>query len=311
VHVLREFAPPSTRFAVVELDSEDNVGRLTEWFTSKWSQRAAATFNRHFDALRSAAAFWASQGWLTTDPTRLLRRRGRAPDRTRAIPAADIEALLSMDAPIREKTLWTMLYETAAGLLGHAMPGQQHQRPHAQARPDRGRRHLHQADAAQAGRAAIRVRGRLQARYNRLVRRFGGNTNPGAKKKAITAIARTLLKIAYQVLKSGTPYQELGADFCTRRESPSRSRPGCNASAGTVRVVLALPSWDDYLRTGLDDLIESASQSPMVLVRDPPWSWCGPGPCLPPCGTRHPRRASRRSPAGSTAPSSLEPATSR
>ena len=28
--------------------------------------------------------------------------------------------------------------------------------------------------------------------------------------------------------------------------------------AGTVRVVLALPSWDDYLRTGLDDLIESA-----------------------------------------------------
>ena len=37
--------------------------------------------------------------------------------------------------------------------------------------------------------------------------------------------------------------------------------------AGTVRVVLALPSWDDYLRTGLDDLIESASRSPMVLLR--------------------------------------------
>ena len=36
---------------------------------------------------------------------------------------------------------------------------------------------------------------------------------------------------------------------------------------GTVRVVLALPSWDDYLRTSLDDLIESASQSPMVLLR--------------------------------------------
>ena len=38
-------------------------------------------------------------------------------------------------------------------------------------------------------------------------------------------------------------------------------------SARTVRVVLALPSWDDYLRTALDDLIESASQSPMVLLR--------------------------------------------
>jgi transposase len=74
----------------------------------------------------------------------------------------------------------------------------------------------------QAAWAAIRVRGRLQARYNRLVRRFGGDKNPGAKKKAITAIAHTLLKIAYQVLKTGQPYQDLGADFYTRRESPEQ-----------------------------------------------------------------------------------------
>jgi len=39
----------------------------------------------------------------------------------------------------------------------------------------------------QAAWSAIRVRGRLQARYNRLVRRFGGDKNPAAKKKAITA----------------------------------------------------------------------------------------------------------------------------
>jgi transposase len=76
----------------------------------------------------------------------------------------------------------------------------------------------------QAAWAAIRVRGRLQARYSRLVRRFGGDKNPAAKKKAITAIAHTLLKIAYQVLKSGTPYQEPGADFCTRRESPQQKQ---------------------------------------------------------------------------------------
>ena len=37
--------------------------------------------------------------------------------------------------------------------------------------------------------------------------------------------------------------------------------------AGTVRVVLALPSWNDYLQIALDDLIESSSQSPMVLLR--------------------------------------------
>jgi transposase len=74
----------------------------------------------------------------------------------------------------------------------------------------------------QAAWSAIKGRGRLQARYNRLVRRFGGDKNPAAKKKAITAIAHTLLKIACQVLKSGTPYQDLGADFCTQRESPAQ-----------------------------------------------------------------------------------------
>jgi uncharacterized membrane protein len=38
-------------------------------------------------------------------------------------------------------------------------------------------------------------------------------------------------------------------------------------AAGTVKVVLALPSWDDYLRIALEDLIEAASRSPMVLLR--------------------------------------------
>jgi len=37
--------------------------------------------------------------------------------------------------------------------------------------------------------------------------------------------------------------------------------------AGVVKVVLALPSWDDYLRIALDDLIESGSRSPMTLLR--------------------------------------------
>jgi transposase len=43
-------------------------------------------------------------------------------------------------------------------------------------------------------------------------------------KKAILAIAHTLLKIAYQVLKSGKPYEDLGADFYTKRESPDQRR---------------------------------------------------------------------------------------
>jgi hypothetical protein len=36
----------------------------------------------------------------------------------------------------------------------------------------------------------------------------------------LPAIAHTLLKIAYSVLKTGKSYADLGADFYTRRESP-------------------------------------------------------------------------------------------
>src|ERR1017187_9198358 len=99
----------------------------------------------------------------------------------------------------------------------------------------------------QAAWGAIRVKGRLQARYNRLVRRFGGDKNPAARKKAITAIAHTLLKIAYQVLKSGTPYHEPGANFYVRRESPAQRQaflerqlqklhPGC-----TIAISISPP----------------------------------------------------------------------
>jgi transposase len=90
----------------------------------------------------------------------------------------------------------------------------------------------------QAAWAAIRVPGRLQARFHRLVRKFGGPKNKGAKKRAIIAIAHTLLKIAYAVLKTGRPYQEPGTDFYTRRDSGQaredyllrqlrKLRPGC------------------------------------------------------------------------------------
>ncbi len=95
----------------------------------------------------------------------------------------------------------------------------------------------------QAAWAAIRVRGRLQARYNRLVRRFGGDKNPAAKKKAITAIAHTLLKIAYQVLKTGTPYQEPGADTSTPAGTPLRSsRTTWNAECKSPTPAAPSPS---------------------------------------------------------------------
>jgi hypothetical protein len=41
-------------------------------------------------------------------------------------------------------------------------------------------------------------------------RRFGGRKNPAAVKTAILAIAHTLLKIGYEVLRSGKPRGPLG-----------------------------------------------------------------------------------------------------
>ncbi len=97
------------------LAETDTAAQLVDWFTGRWGTRAPATFNRNLDTLRSAIGYWRDQDWLTTDPTRPLRRRGRAPDRTKALSKADIEQLLAgEDLALREKTLWRMLYDTAA-----------------------------------------------------------------------------------------------------------------------------------------------------------------------------------------------------
>jgi integrase len=67
------------------------------------------------DAVRSAAACWRRQGWIAAGPSRMLARRKPRPDRARALSRADVEHLLVReDIGLRERTLWRMLYETAA-----------------------------------------------------------------------------------------------------------------------------------------------------------------------------------------------------
>lgn len=68
--------------------------------------------------------------------------------------------------------------------------------------------------------SAVKTPGRLQARYRRLVVRFGGWRNPVAKKKAITAIAHTLIVIVWHVLANDTSYTDLGTDFYDHRNDP-------------------------------------------------------------------------------------------
>ncbi len=85
------------------------------WFTGQWGSRAPATWNGALDAFRSAARYWTDQGWISEDPSRLLRRRRPRPDRSRALSRAEAEDLLTReDIPLRERALWRMLYETAA-----------------------------------------------------------------------------------------------------------------------------------------------------------------------------------------------------
>jgi transposase len=57
----------------------------------------------------------------------------------------------------------------------------------------------------------------LAAQYRRLARRRG-------KKKALVAVAHTLLVMCYQVLKTGQPYRELGPEYLEQLEPGRRTR---------------------------------------------------------------------------------------
>ena len=92
-----------------------SVAALRAWAEETWGQRKPATFNRAVDVMRSAFGYWTAEGWCTEDPSQALRRRRVAPDRSRALSRAQVEALLTReDLPLRERVLWRMLYETAA-----------------------------------------------------------------------------------------------------------------------------------------------------------------------------------------------------
>ncbi len=69
---------------------------------------------------------------------------------------------------------------------------------------------------------AVRHDGYLKSLYHRHVMKWGGYRSPTAKKKAIIVVAHTLLVIIWHVLATTRPYDELGADYFTRRLDPDR-----------------------------------------------------------------------------------------
>lgn len=86
-------------------------------FASAWDGAAARTWNRHRSAVRSFTT-WAAgvgRGWVTADLAALVERRPETRDKTRAIARHELEELLDRrGVPLREKTLWRLLYESAA-----------------------------------------------------------------------------------------------------------------------------------------------------------------------------------------------------
>ena len=66
--------------------------------------------------------------------------------------------------------------------------------------------------------AATRTKGTFyKARYHRLAARRG-------KKRAAVAVAHSILKSVYHVLKDDVPYRELGADYLDARMEDKRKK---------------------------------------------------------------------------------------
>jgi transposase len=70
--------------------------------------------------------------------------------------------------------------------------------------------------------AAVRHDGYLKSLYHRHVMKWGGYRSQTAKKKAIVVVAHALIVIIWHILATGKPYEELGADYFTRRLDPER-----------------------------------------------------------------------------------------
>jgi site-specific recombinase XerD len=104
---------------VAGLGSATAVGELSrpilaDWFRGRYAAAAPATWNRELATLRAAVGWWRRCGWLVVDPTDGLERRREQVDRTRALTRRQLERLFARrDLPLRERTLWRLLYETA------------------------------------------------------------------------------------------------------------------------------------------------------------------------------------------------------
>ncbi|MFI2369242.1 hypothetical protein [Streptomyces sp. NPDC018833] len=104
--------PPAVPVSVV--DDPGLPEALAELAAARAGEMDADTVNRELSIARKAIGWWRRQGWIICDPTIGIERRPAPPDRTKALTESQIAALWRMDAGVRDKTFWKMLYESAA-----------------------------------------------------------------------------------------------------------------------------------------------------------------------------------------------------
>ncbi|MBE3012766.1 hypothetical protein IL992_26790 [Microbispora sp. NEAU-D428] len=95
---------------VAQLDPD----RVAGWFTFAGGGCSAKTFNTRLTALGSACGHWRQQEWLAGDPLVRLRPRPVPPDNSKALTRPQVATVLELDVPLRERVLWTLLYESTA-----------------------------------------------------------------------------------------------------------------------------------------------------------------------------------------------------
>jgi integrase len=100
---------PERRSADVFDDELDSA------FTELWSEAAPAGWNLRRAAVKSWSDWCRRNQYHVPSLTPGLERQTETVDETKALPRAAIERQLTRrDVPLREKTLWRLLYESAA-----------------------------------------------------------------------------------------------------------------------------------------------------------------------------------------------------